>query len=120
MRYVTQAGLMAFFLAFGTPLIGDGVAPLASDSVNESVASFLSALTSPDHEQRERAGVYLLAIADLGEGKDWCDYRNFKTITLREFVFEYLKKQPAARRNAKVAPLILEALHSAFPCRGSR
>jgi hypothetical protein len=81
-----------------------------------SVDSFLAALTSPDPAQHERAEVYLLAISDLTESKDWCDYQKFKTVTISNFVFEYIKKQPSIRRNEKAAPLILEALHASFPC----
>lgn len=118
LRYSTLLGLPAVLLfILGSVLAVDNdLKPIAGDSVDVSVGSFLKALASSDKEQQERASIYLLAISDLGEGKDWCDYRKFKTITLREFVYEYLKKQPAIRRTEKAAPLILEALHASFPC----
>jgi hypothetical protein len=97
------------------------IAPSASrltvDSVDLSAELFFAAYTSKDDSERQRAHLYLLGVQDATEGRLWCDYKTLKTITLREFVFEYFKKQPAARMQERASRVIEDALRSSFPCK---
>jgi Rap1a immunity proteins len=101
--------------ASGAPAVPSG-SGVTIDSVNLSAESFFAAYTSKDESERQRAHLYLLGVQDATEGKLWCDYKTLKTVTLREFVFEYFKKQPEARMKERASRVIEDALRSSFPC----
>jgi Rap1a immunity proteins len=116
-----RAALLALFAVAGFAVTAAAIEqPLSADSVNLTGEAFLNALSSSNQAEVEKAGIYLLGVSETGEGKAWCDHKSFKTITVKEFVFEYFKKQPAARLREKAAPLIEEALRVTFPCRRSK
>jgi len=71
---------------------------ISSDSVNLTVEAFYSLLTSPIEAERQKAEFYLLGVLDATEGRSWCDYHILKTITIREHIFEYLKRLPKHKR----------------------
>ncbi|PLK47311.1 Rap1a/Tai family immunity protein [Uliginosibacterium sp. TH139] len=87
------------------------------DSVNLSGADFFAAYTHSDPAIRERAQLYLLGVMDASEGRSWCSYRIAKSVTLREIVFEHLRKQPAAKLSRRASSLIEEGLQAALPCK---
>jgi Rap1a immunity proteins len=91
--------------------------PLTVDSVNLSGADFFAAYTHTDPIIRERAQLYLLGVMDASEGRSWCSYRIAKSITLREVVFESLRKQTPARMQQRASLLIEAALKSTLPCK---
>lgn len=94
--------------------------PLTPESVGLSVESFYRAFSSPDDATREKAYLYLLGVQDLTEGRVWCEYRRFKTVTLREVVGEYIQALPKSRLNERAAVVIEEALKTKLPCGGKK
>jgi hypothetical protein len=93
---------------------------LDSDSVNLPGRDFFKAYTSPDVGTREKAKLYLLGVQDSTEGRAWCSYKQLKTVTLQEAVFEHFKKLPPQRLEERAASLIQEVLEKRYPCGGSR
>jgi len=87
------------------------------DNVNLNGADFFAAYTQTDPAIREHAQIYLLGVMDSSEGRAWCSFRIAKSITLREIVFEFLRKQPPARMQHRASQLIEEALKSSLPCK---
>lgn len=87
------------------------------DSVNLSAADFLPEFISQSPERRAAARLYLLGVLDSTEGKTWCSYSQIKTVTINEFVFEYLQKQSAEKLKMRASVLIEEALNRHFPCK---
>ena len=75
-----------------------------------TAGEFLAACTSPSEEQRYGAGMYLLGVMDTTEGTVWCNYTFFKTISLHETVYEYIKKLPEERLKESASSIIIEAL----------
>jgi hypothetical protein len=94
--------------------------PLTRTSVGASVDTFYRSFSSPDEATRDKADLYLLGVMDLTEGKVWCEYRKFKTVTLREVVGEYIKKLPRHRFSERAAVVIEEALKTELPCGGKK
>ncbi len=86
------------------------------DSVNLSAQQFFKSYMSPDAVERQSAELYLLGVMDTTEGKGWCNYRTFKTITLRERIFEELKKLDENRLNQRASSVIAEILGRRYPC----
>lgn len=98
----------------------DRTAAITEDRVNLSAAEFLPEFISKSPEKRSAARLYLLGVLDSTEGKAWCSYNQLKTVTINEFVFEYLKKQPAEKLKTRASTLIEEALHHSFPCKDAQ
>jgi Rap1a immunity proteins len=94
--------------------------PISIDSINLRADVFFNNLTSQTDQVRERAQLFLLGVQDATEGKSWCGYRAFKTITLREDVYEYFKKLPHERLSERASVIIEEALHKNYPCKAKK
>lgn len=90
---------------------------ITPDMVDLSGEHFLRAFVSQSVDDRNTARLYLLGVLDTTEGKSWCSYNQIKTVSINEFVFEYLKKQPIEKQQARAATLIQEALSHYFPCK---
>ncbi len=95
-------------------------AAINEDRVNLTGAEFLPEFVNKSPERRTAARLYLLGVLDSSEGKTWCGYSQLKTVTINEFVFEYLKKQPAEKLKLRASDLIQEALHTSFPCKDTK
>lgn len=95
-------------------------AAITEDRVNLTGAEFLPEFVNKSPERRTAARLYLLGVLDSSEGKTWCSYSQLKTVTINEFVFEYLKKQPAEKLKLRASNLIQEALHNSFPCKDAK
>lgn len=93
---------------------------ITSTSVNLSTKRFLISLTSDDIQRRNNAKIYLLGILDATEGKSWCDYRTFKTITLQEAIYQNMKDLSEAELQERAADKILGILAKKFPCSGKK
>jgi len=91
-------------------------AAIGVDSVALTTGQFLAAYVSPEPTQRERAEMYLVGLMDAGEGRLWCDYRTYKTVTLRERVFMHLKSLPSARLNEPAGEVVPRLLAQHYPC----
>jgi hypothetical protein len=90
------------------------------DSVNLSARLFFKSYMSTDANERRNAELYLLGVMDTTEGKSWCDYRTFKTITLRERIFEELKKPDDSRLDERASSVVENILNQRFPCGGKK
>ncbi len=94
--------------------------PITSDNINLSAKVFLKEFVSQNDENRKAARLYLLGVMDATEGKDWCDYKQFSTATLNEFVFEYFKARSQAELEQRAAKIIEDALRLSFPCKDKK
>ena len=128
--------LLAVYKTFARPLLGSFLVAgftcnstladsspssvITYDSINLSAADFLPNFISQSTEKREAARLYLLGVLDSTEGKTWCSYSQIKTVTINEFVFEYLRKQSAEKLKARASTLIEEALTNHFPCKDTK
>lgn len=115
-----QLPIVALLVAvFSSPVAADGVAEgdrLTVDSVNMQAEQFFKAYMSNDARERENAELYLLGVMDATEGKSWCDYRTFKTITLRERIFEEFKKLNDRQLRQRASTAIQDILSRRYPC----
>ena len=92
---------------------------ITPDSVDYSAADFFEAYMGNEDNARDKVLFYMLGVLDTTEGKVWCNYWGFKTITLRESVFEYFDKLPKDRLQERASSILEEALGREFPsCRG--
>lgn len=94
--------------------------PVTEDRVNLSGAEFLPEFISQSPVRRSAARLYLLGVLDSTEGKSWCSYSELKTVTINEFVFEYLKKLPVEKLKSRASILIENALQQSFPCKDAK
>jgi Rap1a immunity proteins len=99
---------------------GAAITSITPDSVELTAGAFRDALLRGDEPTGTAARLYLLGVEDATEGRAWCSYKAFKTITLREQVYESLQKLPPSRLSERAAVVIEEALHKRFPCEESR
>ena len=87
------------------------------DNVNLRAEHFLKLYMSNDANERKNAELYLLGVMDATEGRSWCDYRTFKTITLRERIFEEFKKLDNSGLNKRASKVIEDILSRRYhPC----
>lgn len=114
--------LLAFVLLLApvsSPLSADASLPtdnITADSVNLSARQFFKSYMSADPNERKDAELYLLGVMDATEGKDWCDYRTFKTVTLRERIFEEFKTLDSGRLDERASSVIGRILSRRYPC----
>ncbi len=64
--------------------------------------------------------MHLLGVMDATEGRAWCSYRQFKTITLAETLYSSLEKLPAKQRQNRASTIVIDVLEAQFPCRKKR
>lgn len=93
---------------------------ITEDHVNLSGADFLPEFIHQVPERRSAARLYLLGVLDSTEGTIWCSYKELKTVTINEFVFEYLKKSTPEKLQKRASTLIQEALQNTFPCKDTK
>ena len=96
-----------------------GLYGITVDSIDLTARRFFEFYMSKDADQRENARLYLLGVMDATEGKSWCDYRAFKTITLREDIYEgfnKLKKLESHRLNERASKVIEDILSQLNSC----
>lgn len=115
--------LVAFIFSASTSVSADATpnparSKISFDSVNLSAEDFFRAYFSDD--QKENVLFYLLGVLDTTEGKVWCNYKSFKTITLRENIFEYIKALSPERSKERASAIIAEVLYRDFPCRSQQ
>ncbi len=89
---------------------------ITADNVNLSVQQFFKSYTSNSAEERKAAEIYLLGVIDATEGTVWCDYRTFKTDTLRERIFIEFKKLDERQSQARASKMIAGVLAKRYPC----
>jgi hypothetical protein len=84
---------------------------------NLTVKNFWSTYTSESAEVRRYAEMYMLGVVDAAEGKSWCSYRNFKTITISEAILSGLEPLVEVKKNERAAYVITDILSKKFPCK---
>ncbi len=84
---------------------------------NLPAEAFFAMYMSKILAERRYAEMYLLGVLDATEGRAWCDYHQFKTVTLGEVVHEGLKKMDAGQRGRRAAYVISDILNKQFPCK---
>lgn len=94
--------------------------PATAEETELATDAFLQRLVSPNRDDKNIAETYLFRISGETSGTIWCDASKIKTVTVREFVFEYLKKQPTSRMQEPASSLIKEALATSFPCKAMK
>jgi len=87
---------------------------------NLSVRDFLASYYSKDPEERLIAYAFLFGISDATEGKIWCSYYKFKSITVRETIYSGLKELDPSRYSERAAYVITEILGKNHPCKKDR
>lgn len=87
------------------------------DSVDLRAQQFFKSYMSGSEQERKTAEIYLLGVMDATEGTVWCDYRTFKTDTLRERVFIEFKKLNERQTAARASKVIVDILAKRYPCR---
>ncbi len=90
---------------------------MTSDSVNLTAKNFFKSYLSHSAEERRHAELYFLGVMDATEGKSWCDYRRFKTITLRERIFVDFKKLSVHQLNERASKVIENILSQRYSCK---
>ncbi len=90
---------------------------ITTNSVNLSAQGFFNSYISKSPKDRERAELYLLGVMDSAEGELWCDYKTFKTTTLRERIFEGFKNIEKNKLSNRASTVIKEILNQRYPCR---
>lgn len=88
---------------------------LTPDALNLSGNDFFKFWVSGNQRDKLRAGVYLLGVEDATEKKLWCGYDLFKTLTLNEIVYVFLKNKTHKELNSRAAELIINKLIE-YPC----
>jgi hypothetical protein len=63
------------------------------------------------------ANGYLAGIADITQGKIWCDEWKTKPHEIDSEVFHILRKLPQERLREKASVLVIETLGKKFPCK---
>lgn len=86
------------------------------NSVNLTAEKFFKSYMSDSADERKKAELYLLGVMDATEGKSWCDYSSFKTITLRERIYENFKRLNGHQLNKRASEIIEHILSSRYPC----
>lgn len=94
-----------------------GITP---DSVNLTAGRFFVSYMSDDASERYKSEIYLLGVMDSSENQTWCDYKKFKTITLRERIFEDFKKLSGDQLNQRASTVINQSLSRRYPCRNKK
>jgi Rap1a immunity proteins len=117
--------LTCVFVLVSSPTVASTPLPfdpdkITPDSISLTAKQFFKSYTSDDAEERKHAELYLLGVMDASEGKAWCDYRTFKTITLRGRIFEEFKRLDRSRFNERASKVIEDILSQRYPCGGKQ
>lgn len=119
MRLNEKLRIALLLAVFSSSASAEGVTEgdkITVDSVNLRAEQFFKSYMSNDAREREHAELYLLGVMDATEGKFWCDYRTFKTVTLRERIFEDFKKLDERRLHQRASKVIQDILSRRYPC----
>jgi hypothetical protein len=71
-------------------------------------------------EEMNAIYAFMLGVADATEGKTWCSYRKFKSITLREIIHGGLKELNPSRYDERAAYAITGILEKNHHCKKER
>lgn len=117
---VVSLSILIVILAYADTVVAAEKQKLMPDSVNLLTKDFYAAYSSKSAEERKHAELFLLGVMDATEGKSWCDYKTYKTTTIRQMVYISLKKQPDMQAVERAANVIERILSERFPCENGR
>ena len=92
---------------------------ISIDSVNLTAARFWQAYNSADDTDKYAARFFLLGVMDATEGKTWCSYQQFKTISLRDYLNGYFNNLTESQLQLRAATVIETALVELNACKGN-
>lgn len=93
---------------------------LMIENTNLTAKKYFDSLMKGTIEDRRYAEMYLVGVLDTSEGVSWCDYEQYKTITIDEILFVAFKKLPDVRQNERASSVIVSILKDNFPCEGNK
>jgi len=80
-----------------------------------SLRHFLIPYKSNGMEERSTAYAFLLGVVDATEGKTWCGYYRFKSITVREVVYSDLRDIDPSRYDERAAYVVSRIIENRLP-----
>jgi hypothetical protein len=89
------------------------------DSNNLSAEAFWQAYTSNLQADKYAARHYLLGVLDATEGKTWCSYQQFKTLSLRDYLNGYFNRLTKSQLQQRASSVIEAALIELSACKGN-
>ncbi|MBU0854578.1 MAG: hypothetical protein KKF76_19665 [Gammaproteobacteria bacterium] len=92
---------------------------ISIDSNNLSAEAFWRSYTSTLQADKYAARYYLLGVMDATEGKTWCSYQQFKTISLRDYLNGYFNKLTESQLQQRASSVIEAALIELSACKGN-
>ena len=92
---------------------------ISIDSNNLSAETFWQAYTSKLPADKYAARHYLLGVMDATEGKTWCSYQQFKTLSLRDYLNGYFNKLTESQLQQRASSVIEAALIELSACKGN-
>lgn len=101
-------------------MIPEAVSQITVNSVNLKAKDFFQSYMSDSADERKNAELYLLGVMDATEGKSWCDYRTFKTITLRERIYEEFRNLSSHQLDERASKVIEHILSHRYPCESKK
>jgi hypothetical protein len=114
-----ENGNQESMLVWKTPFAGEHYTVSGKDIfvVNLSLKRFLASYQSEDTAERSAAHAFLLGVLDATEGTVWCDYHQYKSITILEQIHSSLKDLDASRGNERAAHVITGFLKTHWSCK---
>ena len=92
---------------------------ISIDSTSLSAEAFWRSYTSSVQADKYAARYYLLGVLDATEGKSWCSYQQFKTISLRDYLNGYFSKLTQSQLQQRASLVIEAALIELSACKGN-
>ena len=105
--------------AVESPSVSEKSELISIDSNNLSAEDFWRAYTSPLQADKYAARYYLLGVMDATEGKAWCSYQQFKTLSLRDYLKGYFNKLTKSQLQQRASSVIEAALIELSACKGN-
>ena len=105
--------------AVESPSVFERSGLISIDSNNLSAEAFWQAYTSPLRADKYAARYYLLGVMDATEGKTWCSYQQFKTLSLRDYLNGYFNKLTKSQLQQRASSVIEAALIELSACKGN-
>ena len=102
-----------------TPTVFEKPEIISIHSNNLSAEMFWRAYTSNLHADKYAARHYLLGVMDATEGKTWCSYQQFKTLSLRDYLNGYFNKLAESQLQQRASSVIEAALIELSACKGN-
>jgi hypothetical protein len=114
--------LLSLFIpshAVESPSVFETSELISIDSNNLSAEAFWQAYTSSVRADKYAARHYLLGVMDATEGKTWCSYQQFKTLSLRDYLNGYFNKLTKSQLQQRASLVIEAALIELSACKGN-